>query len=300
MPEQEPKNRWGVERRLAFIDFLLYWDGKVNRSDLVTFFGISVPQASGDLTQYQEQAAGNAVYNKTEKAYVAGADFKPAFFDLSAEHYLAQLRLLAAGILQEEDCWVVRRPPYEVVPVPRRLLDAGSLRRILAAIRTRASLHVRYQSLTHAKPTWRWIAPHAIAYDGFRWHVRSWCYRRQVFHDFLLARTLDIGEAQPSEADPAHDAGWRREVTLRIGPHPGLEGGRRRAIELDYGMTDGVVEVKTRACLSAYVERNLGLDLDPAKIPPERQQIVLLNREEVMTAREETAASGEGLDEKDC
>lgn len=299
MPEQATKNRWGVERRLAFIDFLLYWDGKVNRSDLVDFFGISVPQASGDLTQYQEQAEGNAVYNKSEKAYVAGPKFKPAFFDLSAEHYLAQLRLLSAGILQEEDCWVVRQPPYEVVPLPRRLLDAGVLRNILAAIRSRSSLNVLYQSLTSTEPTWRWIAPHALAYDGFRWHVRAWCHRREVFHDFLLARTMELGEARPAIVDPATDVGWLRQVTLRIGPHPGLKDGNRRAIELDYGMTGGVVEVTTRVCLSAYVERNLGLDLDPALIPPERQQIVLLNMEEVRAARDQCEAKSRGTDEKE-
>ena len=38
--------RWGTERRLEFIDFRLYWEGRVNRADLTREFGISVPQAS--------------------------------------------------------------------------------------------------------------------------------------------------------------------------------------------------------------------------------------------------------------
>ena len=45
--------RWGQERRLEFIDFRLYWEGRINRSDLIDFFGISVPQASLDLAKYQ-------------------------------------------------------------------------------------------------------------------------------------------------------------------------------------------------------------------------------------------------------
>ena len=42
--------RWGIERRLEFIEFRLYWEGGVNRSDIVEEFGVSVPQASKDLT----------------------------------------------------------------------------------------------------------------------------------------------------------------------------------------------------------------------------------------------------------
>ena len=48
--------KWGVERRLEFIEFRLFWEGGVNRSDLIDTFGVSVPQASKDLTHYQERA----------------------------------------------------------------------------------------------------------------------------------------------------------------------------------------------------------------------------------------------------
>jgi hypothetical protein len=267
------------------------------RGDLVDFFGVSVPQASSDLSKYQEVARGNAVYDGHRKTYVAGPRFKPVFFQPSANQYLAQLRLIEAGILREEEGWAVRLPSYSIVPILRRQLDPGTLRCTLDAIRTGASVHVHYQSLSSLEPTWRWIAPHALAFDGHRWHARAWCHRREVFHDFLLARILEVGESRPAEIDPALDAGWQREVTLRIGPHSGLNDGKRRAVELDYGMVDGVTEVTTRACLSIYVERHLGLDLDPASIPPERQQIVLLNRDEVIAARGEDAGRS-ALDEK--
>ena len=38
--------KWGVERRLEFIEFRLFWEGGVNRADLIEMFGVSVPQAS--------------------------------------------------------------------------------------------------------------------------------------------------------------------------------------------------------------------------------------------------------------
>src|SRR5574344_2150671 len=47
-------NKWSRTRRIEFIDFRLSVDGKINRSDLVEFFGISIPQASLDLTYYRD------------------------------------------------------------------------------------------------------------------------------------------------------------------------------------------------------------------------------------------------------
>ena len=44
--------RWGVEQRLEFIEFRLFWEGHVNRSDLMDQFGVSVNQASTDLNRY--------------------------------------------------------------------------------------------------------------------------------------------------------------------------------------------------------------------------------------------------------
>ena len=32
--------KWGVERRLEFIEFRLFWEGSINRADLVEFFGV--------------------------------------------------------------------------------------------------------------------------------------------------------------------------------------------------------------------------------------------------------------------
>ncbi len=37
--------RWGVEQKLQFIEFRLFWEGHVNRSDLIDKFGVSVNQA---------------------------------------------------------------------------------------------------------------------------------------------------------------------------------------------------------------------------------------------------------------
>jgi predicted DNA-binding transcriptional regulator YafY len=283
--KQRQKGRWPAEQRLQFIDFRLFWEGHVNRRDIIDHFGVSVPQASADLTQYQDQAKDNAVYDKTRKTYVAGPKFRPVFFRPSADEYLAQLRMIQSGLLPEEEAWAVRLPSYSIVPILRRRLDAGVLRQVLESIRSGTAIEVSYQSFTHPEPTWRWLSPHALGFDGGRWHARAWCHTRREFRDFVLARILEVRKTGPVEADPAADRGWHEEVTLKIAPHPDLKDGKRRAIELDFGMSGGAVEITTRVCLSIYLERHLGLDLDPKLIPPERQQIVLVNRGDVEAAR---------------
>ncbi len=87
--------KWGVERRLEFIEFRLFWEGGVNRSDLIDTFGVSVPQASKDLTHYQERAPQNAVYDKSARRYVAGPEFQPVFLDPDPDAYLMRLRSMA-------------------------------------------------------------------------------------------------------------------------------------------------------------------------------------------------------------
>jgi WYL domain len=281
------KMRWNIEQRLEFIEFRLFWDGQFNRSDLTEKFDISVPQASMDLARYQMLAPKNIRYDGRLKTYVAADGFKPVVSTPTARFYLSQLRSVADEVLAVEETWLGWEPPFEIVPLVRRQLAAEILRSATAAIRKSLSLHVRYQSFSQPLPAWRWLTPHALGFDGFRWHVRAWCHEHEDFSDFVLARFLSVGESRPDSVDPALDREWHTKVTLRIGPHPKMKEPQRRAIERDFGMTNGAVSVVSRVCLSYYVERQLGLDLPSNVAPPERQQVVLLNRAEVEKIRKE-------------
>ena len=127
--------KWGVERRLEFIEFRLFWDGGVNRADIVNMFDVSVPQASKDLTLYQERAPHNAIYDKSAKRYVAGAQFQPSFLRPDPAAYLNQLRSVAEGILAPSHAWIGQLPSYDATPAPVRGVKTETLRSIIAAIR---------------------------------------------------------------------------------------------------------------------------------------------------------------------
>jgi hypothetical protein len=290
--KQRKKGRWSVEQRLEFIDFRLFWEGRVNRSDLIEYFGVSVPQASADLTLYQTQAKNNAVYDKNQKTYVAGPRFKPVYFKPSADSYLAQLRMIESGLLSTDEAWAITTPAYSIVPILRRHIAPETLRAILCAIRSRQTIRITYQSMSRPEPKVRWIAPHALGFDGFRWHARAWCYSGKGFKDFVLARVIQVGETKDSEIDPIKDIGWLRQITLRFAPHPDLKDGAKKAVELDYGMKDGEASITTRICLSYYLERQFGLDAEAPKAKGQRQQVVLVNREELEAVRKEVGDSG--------
>lgn len=281
MDSTKAELRWGVAQRLEFIEFRLFWEGHVNRSDLMEQFGLSVNQASSDLNRYIGFAPDNMVYDKSARTYVRGHDFNAQFLEPDASRYLAQLRSLSDGILDREDSWIANLPPYASAPTPVRGVNPVTLRSVVGAIRRSEAVEVKYQSLSSPEPRWRWIAPHAIAFDGFRWHTRAFCLNDQCFKDFLLSRMLKIRGAQETEASAAADDDWHSDVTLEIAPHPELSDTQAKVIALDYGMRGGKAKIKVRRALLYYALKRLGLDTDPAARTPQDQQIVLLNRKAI-------------------
>ncbi len=249
MENDRSELRWGVEQRLEFIEFRLFWDGHVNRRDVMEQFGLSVNQASADLNRYLGFAPDNMVYDKSARTYVRGAGFKPVFDKLDAGRYLAQLRSVADGILDHEDSWIAEHPVYDAAPTPVRGVNPEILRTVVGAIRRSDAIEIKYQSLSRPEPIWRWIAPHAIAFDGFRWHTRAFCLTDECFKDFLLSRILETRGSQPSEVGAEADKEWAEQVILEIGPHPDLSETQRKVIALDYGMQDGVAKISVRRAL---------------------------------------------------
>jgi hypothetical protein len=277
MGEDKPSLRWGVEQKLQFIEFRLFWEGHVNRGDLIDKFGISQNQASGDLNRYIALAPDNMVYDKSGKSYVRSSSFKPP----DASQYLAQVRSVAEGIVTPEDAWIGNLPTFDATPSPARGIDPTVLRSIVIAIRRRDAVEVRYQSMSSPDPEWRWIAPHALAFDGFRWHARSFCEKSGEYRDFVISRIIDTRQSRSTEMQATADVAWDEIVALEIGPHPELSPNQKRVIELDYGMQNGRVVIPVRRALLYYALKRLGLDTDPAARNPQDQQIVLINKDAI-------------------
>lgn len=263
------------------MEFLLFWEGGLNRGDLTKRFGVSVPQASKDLASYRELAPANLEYDPRGKRYVSTQKFHPLFLRPNPDRYLAQLKAMSDGILDVGDTWIETIPPTGVLPVPTRRISAPVLRALLGSIRDKCAIHVEYQSMSRENPDplWRWITPHAFGFDGLRWHVRVFCHRTNLFLDFVLGRVFATAETGPAGAQPEDDRLWQETFDVVLEPNPELTDGQRRGVALDYGMADGKLVVSVRYALLYYFHKRLRFDVGAPLDGPHERPVVVANRE---------------------
>jgi predicted DNA-binding transcriptional regulator YafY len=131
----------------------------------------------------------------------------------------------------------------------------------------------------HPDPQVRSISPHAIVFDGVRWHLRGFCYSHQDFRDFVLSRIAEVAQEVDQGVDPAADQCWHSRVSVIVAPAPHLSESQQNAIAIDYGMLDGSIQLVTREALLLYLLQQLPLYSPVGR--SRHNQIVLKNREEL-------------------
>jgi len=262
-PESSARSlRWSEEARLRAIDAAAFWEGRLNRADLMRRFGISVPQATNDLREYQARAPGNLRYDTRAKAYLTEPGFTPLFGPPAAEAWLSAEEAGAAAAM-----------PVGTTPIPARRIDPWLLRRMMVARRDGFALRILYQPMDEPEPSWRWISPAAFGSDGLRWHLRAYNHDAARYEDLLFPRMVEI-EGQRQAGQLPLDVDWERIITVRLRPAGRLSPGQRRVVEADFGMQDGEVGIEVRAALLFLLIRRMRLDQDGG-------QVELVNRAEV-------------------
>ena len=276
------RKRWGQSRRLAFIDLRLQYDGLINRRDLIAFFDISVPQASTDLANYQKLAPNNLEYDASSRTYVALDSFEPAFGRSAATTYLDELHRLERGVIDREESFVGFAPPTGVVATPSRAIAASEVAVIVQAIRDQVALLVSYQSMDEPDPIDRTITPHALGFDGLRWHTRAWCHGRSLFRDFAIGRlTVKGADKDVEKVDPSTDVGWSTVVEIILVPHSDLSPSQRKMVMRDCEMKNGRARLSCRKAMLFYTLRHLNLESPETSKKPAQQHVIVHNREEV-------------------
>jgi hypothetical protein len=90
---------------------------------------------------------------------------------------------------------------------------------------------------------------------------------------------LQVTLGEPRVVD-LPDAEWNRKLQLVLAPNPALSPAAKRAIRLEYGMKDGVLQLSCRQALLYYALRRLRLE-DELSEDAVSQQLTLLNRDEL-------------------
>jgi len=274
--------RWGQARRLAFIDLRLQYDGRINRRDLQEFFSISIPQASADIETYRRQAPDNIVYDPSRRQYLAGRQFTPCYGSPDAMAYLDELYRIERGLMPRSDSFVGFVPPTGVVATPARAISGTEVAILIEAIEANDALEIVYQSMSSKAPVTRTISPHALGFDGLRWHVRAWCHQRLAFRDFAIGRLSVVGSKPDTpKIDPTMDDGWQTFVDIILVPHPALSRSQRITVTRDYGMTNDRLALPCRKAMLFYTLRHLNLHAASIADDPATQHVIVENRQEV-------------------
>ncbi|EGR5060986.1 WYL domain-containing protein [Vibrio cholerae] len=246
--------------RIAHIDFTLLFKGEAVRADLVDRFSIAAAQATKDFTMYRELAPSNIEYDQKLKLHKRGEAFEPLFdYDV--------VRTLATISQGYGDGFTGKVKPPLACEAPYHLNkpSLSIVAKVTEAIHKGKALSITYVSLSSGETT-REIVPHTLVDNGLRWHVRGFDRKHGEFRDFVLTRikaAVVLEDSTLSETElETQDRQWNRFVELELVPHPRIE--YSEAIELDYGMTGGVLKVEIRAATAGYLLRQWHVDCSKA------------------------------------
>ena len=277
------------KQRLAYIDFLLMFKGSFSRSDLTTKFEMGMANATRDISLYKELAPGNAELDNPTKQYFQTKKFKP-LFKLDARKTLVKL---ANNITDGFDAIGDINFPVEA-PSQLNVPDIFIVAKLIQAILNQKSVSVIYTSLSSGSAS-RELVPHSIIDNGLRWHVRAYDRKSKSFRDFVLTRISKVTiKPQKIELheDKLEDNQWMRMMPLQLVAHPNNVK-HPTAIAMDYGMSNGVLELNVRAALAGYLLRRWNVDCTTdATLSGGEFQLWLRNRQTLYGAENLAIAPG--------
>jgi hypothetical protein len=245
-PDAKDPIRHGAMERLRFIDSRLFWEARINRADLIEAFAISPAQAALDFRAYLERAGAGVVYDTRAKSYVTTDDYEPVFLQPDGHEMLSEFA--ASGDPLTAALHKLERP-----------LDPRIAARVRRAARDSRRILISYQSFTRPAASKRWIAPGRLISDGERWHARAWCFEREQWRDFVLARIKAIYAEEQAGELPA-DVAWQELVEVVLRPAEHLSPSQMAAVEREFGMKEGRLLVRLPRAMLIYARRRWDVD----------------------------------------
>ena len=281
------------KRRLAFIDFLLLFKGAFSRGDLTHKFEMGMANATRDIAFYRDLAPNNCEFDNPSKLYRQRKLFSP-LFEHDARNTLVKL---ANNISDGFDAIGDLQFPV-VAPSQLNVPDIFIVARLVQAIFNNRSVSVIYTSLSSGLAS-RELVPHSIVDNGLRWHVRAFDRKSSSFRDFVLTRISKVKLLDDSDAktpkqheDKLEDYQWQRIMPLQLISHPNNVQ-FPTAIEMDYGMRDGVLSLNVRAALAGYLLRCWNVDCsENASLQGGEYQLWLRNQKTLFGADNLAIAPG--------
>jgi hypothetical protein len=277
------------KQRLAFIDFLLMFKGSFLRADLTKKFEMGMANATRDIALYKDLAPKNTKLDNTTKQYNQTKQFK-ALFEYDPRKTLVKL---ANNISDGFDGVLEISFPVNA-PLQLNVPDINIVAKLVQAVLNKKAISIIYTSLSSGSKA-REIIPHTIVDNGLRWHVRAFDRNTNSFRDFVITRISKVTLLDTTVDEfekEIEDNQWMRKMDLHIVPHP-VNVEYPQAIELDYGMGKGVLQLTVRAALVGYLLRRWNVDCtEDSSLKGGEYQLWLRNRQTLYGAENLAIAPG--------
>jgi predicted DNA-binding transcriptional regulator YafY len=266
------KLRLPQRQRLTYIESVVYWEGRVSRTRVVSEFQVSENHVTKDFRLYKEAFPGNLEYDESTRGYRPSTKFRPRIARGSAEEYLALLRSTA----EKRDGKLL--PPslsavvVDAVPTHQGSIETSILNAVTRSISSGKGLAIAYQSTSRNEPAKRRVWPHALVFGGTRWHARAFDEEHERFIDLVLHRFFAaqaIAASSPRARDL--DTEWNNKVNVEVIPRRSMSASQAEVVARQYGMTRSnkgwVWAVRIRECMVKdfiYLHR-LDVENDPRR-----------------------------------
>jgi hypothetical protein len=278
MSDSELEN-WAAAERLRAIERAAWWRGFVQRQDVAEIFGVSLAQTSTDFQAYQVLNPGALNYNLSAKRYESSESMncvlhKPRLAEAVSQYLGGPAPTALPGVvpvaeIEDGAGGEDADARFGVLQLPRRRADPVVERLLFLAIYQGLSIRGRYLSVGSGRSRWRLLAPHAVAHDGWRWHVRAWCFDREDYRDFVIGRFESVAWPlrlqEHTDIELPRDEDWETFVTVKVKPNESLEPSARKALRMDYGLEGKqVLAMRTRKAMLRYLLEALRLPMPGA------------------------------------
>ena len=245
-------------KKIQFIDHLVYFQGIINRDDIMKNFYISSASATNLLSEYNKIAPNNLDYNIRLKSYEISRTFKPVF----------------------EPNILLEHIPVYTIPKLNKPIDneIDKLVKISRAIQRIQVLKIIYNSMSSGIST-REVVPVAFANTHLRWHLRAYDRKRQQYADFVFRRISKVqifkSRIIEEHEHPNNDKKWHLFINLKIKP-------RSSNLDSKEITNNKPYNIRIRSAMAGYFLELWNVDCSlKADLNNEKHQYVLKNIKQV-------------------
>lgn len=134
-----------------------------------------------------------------------------------------------------------------VDPLHSPVLNQASLKKVISALNNNQAIEISYvDAKVNAIEEKRIIKPLALCFINERWHIHSYCFKRNDSRDFVLSRIQAAGKPFNLRFSrlAATIQDMQQMTSISVSTHPGLSDDQRKVVEREYGLTDGIRKIE--------------------------------------------------------